>query len=143
MLKPLLLLNSLKIFTLKYIYTKMKHFTTTDETLNSIKENPTFISGFTSGEGCFTAYLGIDPGCDWGIQPSCEFSITQSTGDFNLLEAFNQFFKTKGGKVYDKKDGVSVFMIRNIIEINNKIIPFYKNYPLVCTKSYKFENFSF
>ena len=67
----------------------MKHFTITDEILNYIKQNPTFISGFTSGEGCFTAYLGIDLGCVWGLQPSCEFSITQSTGDLILLEAFN------------------------------------------------------
>ena len=42
-----------------------------------------------------------------------------------LLEAFNQFFNTKGGSVYDKKDGVHVFMVRNLKEIHNKIIPFF------------------
>lgn len=36
------------------------HFNTIEDTLNYIKKNPAFISGFTSGEGCFTAYLGID-----------------------------------------------------------------------------------
>jgi hypothetical protein len=38
----------------------IKHLKTTQEQLAYIKANPAFISGFTSGEGCFTAYLGID-----------------------------------------------------------------------------------
>jgi hypothetical protein len=32
-------------------------------------------------------------------------------------------------------------MVRNITEINNKIIPFFIQYPLVGTKSYEFEKF--
>jgi hypothetical protein len=38
----------------------IKHFLTIQEQLVYIKKNPAFISGFTSGEGCFSAYLGID-----------------------------------------------------------------------------------
>jgi tripartite-type tricarboxylate transporter receptor subunit TctC len=38
----------------------IKHFKTIQEQLSYIKKNPAFISGFTSGEGCFTAYLGVD-----------------------------------------------------------------------------------
>jgi len=71
---------------------KIKHFNTVEDTLNYLKKNPTFISGFVSGEGCFTAYLGIDTTLTWGIQPNCEFSITQNSGDLILLESFNQFF---------------------------------------------------
>jgi len=120
---------------------KIKHFNTVEDTLNYLKKNPTFISGFVSGEGCFTAYLGIDTTLTWGIQPNCEFSITQNSGDLILLESFNQFFNTKGGAVYDKKDGVHVFMVRNLIEINNIIIPFFIQNPLVGTKSFEFEKF--
>lgn len=86
--------------------------------------------------------MGIDTDLTWGLQPSCEFSITQNSGDLILLESFNQFFKTKGGSVYDKKNGVHVFMVRNLIEINNIIIPFFIQYPLVGTKSFEFEKFS-
>jgi hypothetical protein len=75
------------------------------------------------------------------LQPSCEFSITQNSNDIILLEAFNKYFNTKGGAVYDKKDGVSVFMVRNLIEISKIIIPFFIKYPLVGTKSYEFEKF--
>ena len=91
----------------------IKHFITIQEKLDYIKANPAFISGFTSGEGCFSAYLGIDISLKWALQPSFEFSITQNTGDFKLLEAFRLYFQSVG-KVYDKKDGVSVFMVRNI-----------------------------
>ena len=120
----------------------VKHFNNVNDTLQYLRANPQFISGFTSGEGCFTAYLGIDTDLTWGLQPSCEFSITQNSGDLVLLEALNQFFNTKGGSVYDKKDGVHVFMVRNLNEINQKILPFFIEYPLVGTKSYEFEKFT-
>lgn len=120
----------------------IKHFISIEETLSYIKKNPAFVSGFTSGEGCFTAYLAVDTSLTWGLQPSCEFSITQNSQDLILLEAFNQYFNTKKGAVYDKKDGVHVFMVRNLIEINNIIIPFFIEYPLVGTKSFEFEKFN-
>jgi hypothetical protein len=52
----------------------------------------------------------------------------------------NQYFEGVG-KVYDKKDGVHVYMVRNLIYINNIIIPFFIEHPLVGTKSYEFEKF--
>jgi len=118
----------------------IKHFKTIQEQLSYIKKNPAFISGFTSGEGCFTAYLGVDTSLMWGLQPSFEFSITQNTGDINLLKSFYLFFESIG-KIYDKNDGVSVFMVRNLQQIHNIIIPFFIEYPLVGTKSFEFETF--
>jgi len=78
----------------------------------------------------------------WCFQPSVEFSITQNSGDLKLLEAFNQYFDAKGSGVYDKKDGVHVYMVRNIISISSIIIPFFVLYPLLGTKSYEFEKFT-
>ena len=118
----------------------IKHFLTIQEQLVYIKKNPAFISGFTSGEGCFSAYLGIDVSLKWALQPSFEFSITQNKGDLNLLQAFRLFFQSVG-IVYDKKDGVSVFMVRNILDINNIIIPFFLEYSLVGTKNIELEIF--
>jgi hypothetical protein len=43
--------------------------------------------------------------------------------------------------VYDKKDGVSVFMVRNAIHIHDVIIPFFLEFPLVGTKSLELEIF--
>ena len=72
----------------------IKHYTNVEDTLKYLKANPAFVSGFTSGEGCFSAYLGVDTSLTWGLQPCCEFSITQNSGDLVLLESFNQFFQT-------------------------------------------------
>jgi len=118
----------------------IKHLKTIQEQLDYIKTNPAFISGFTSGEGCFSAYLGVDISLMWGLQPSFEFSITQNTGDLNLLEAFRLFFQSVG-KIYDKKDGVSVYMVRNMLDIDKIILPFFLEYPLVGTKSLELEKF--
>ena len=119
---------------------KINHFKEMGHILNYIKNYPQFLSGFTSGEGCFTAYMGVDTSLTWGLSPNCEFSITQNSGDLLLLDAFNNYFEGVG-KVYDKKDGVHVFMIRNIINIKKFIIPFFIEHPLVGTKSYEFEKF--
>jgi len=52
----------LDVIKKKNIYKNImiKHLNSTQEQLSYINKNPAFISGFTSGEGCFTAYLGID-----------------------------------------------------------------------------------
>jgi hypothetical protein len=39
---------------------RINHFKEMGDILKYIQNNPQFISGFTSGEGCFTAYLGVD-----------------------------------------------------------------------------------
>lgn len=119
---------------------RINHFKEMDDIFKYIHKNPQFISGFTSGEGCFTAYLGVDTSLTWGLSPNCEFSITQNSGDLLLLEAMNKYFEGVG-KVYDKKDGVHVYMIRNIMNIKKIIIPFFIEHPLVGTKSYEFEKF--
>jgi hypothetical protein len=116
----------------------MLHFTNEKDILDYITKNPTFLSGFTSGEGCFTAYLGIDLTLKWMLQPNCEFSITQSTGDIKLLQAINLYFCSSGA-VYNRKDGVSVLMVRNLHLITLHILPFFNTYPLVGSKSYEYE----
>ena len=105
----------------------IKHFNNVEDTLQYLRAKPAFVSGFTSAlrprtrlilscpaqgfaeggsrEGCFTAYLGIDTDLTWGLQPSCEFSITQNSGDLVLLEAFNQFFNTRPTAPYPVRRG--------------------------------------
>jgi hypothetical protein len=39
-----------------------KEFKTKEDIFNYIENNPTFITGFTAGEGCFTGYAGFDLG---------------------------------------------------------------------------------
>lgn len=119
----------------------IKKFNTVEDISKYLVDNPTFASGFVSGEGCFTVYIGIDTGLTWGLQWGCEFSVAQNSGDKLLLEGINNLFGNIG-KVYDRKTGVDVLLIRNIKSLKNTIIPFFNKYPLVGTKSFEFDKFS-
>lgn len=51
------------------------------EILLFLKSNPYWISGFTCGEGCFTAFISLASKplqSTWGIIIQLEFTITQS-----------------------------------------------------------------
>lgn len=80
----------------------IKHYTNYEEILEFLNDNPTWIAGFTNGEGSFTASLFLDKDSMWGVVPQCEFNwlavlnrksnITQSMTDVILLEALNGYF---------------------------------------------------
>jgi hypothetical protein len=55
-----------------------------------------------------------------------------------VLEAINGYFNNEGG-VYHRTCGVSVVTFRNLHTLKHEIIPFFKEYPLVCSKSLEFE----
>ena len=117
------------------------HFTHMEDIFNYLVQNPAFLSGFTSGEGCFTAYMGMDKEATWGLQPGCEFVISQKSGDLILMQAINKYFGNSCTLYTGRKDEVLVLMARNLSVLNNIIIPFFIKYPLVGTKSYEFEKF--
>lgn len=116
----------------------MIHFKEKLKILEFLKENPMWLAGFTSGEGCFTAYLSYEIKALWSLQPGLDFNITQNSDDKILLEAINLFFEEKGG-VYDKFNNVSVVAFRNIKILQSNIIPFFNQFHLVGTKSYEYE----
>ena len=92
----------------------MVHFTSIEQILTYISSNPTFLSGFTSGEGCFGVYLSIDTSLTWGLQPCFEFSITHKNHDLILLEAIKLYFQNKGN-VNVRSDDVAVYMVINMV----------------------------
>jgi len=73
----------------------------------------------------------------WGLQPQCEFNITQKVEDLPLLEAINAYFDNKGG-VYVKPNEI-VVTFRSIPILEEWIIPFFLKYPLLSAKSSEFE----
>jgi len=116
----------------------INHFKSTEEILIFLKNNPTWLSGFVCGEGCFTGYLSLDLKSLWGLQPDLDFNITQSTDDLLMLRAINLYFGNRGG-VYNKPNNVSVVAFRNVKVLKEVIIPFFINYPLLGSKSYELE----
>jgi LAGLIDADG endonuclease len=115
-------------------YFDFKHFKNEEEVFLFLLENPVWLSGFTCGEGCFTGYLSLNIKSLWGLQPGLDFNITQSTNDLSILKAINRFFENKGG-IYNKSNNVSAVAFRNVIVLNDIIVPFFIKYPLVGIKS--------
>jgi len=110
-----------------------------DYILKYINDNPIWISAFTSGEGSFLGSLIIDIDSRWGVCPQCEFNITQSFNDKQLLEAINSNFCNTGG-VYLKNNNIGAVQFRKITVLKNIIIPFFDKYPLLGCKNFEFNN---
>jgi len=115
-----------------------KHFTNSNQILDYFKSNPAWVSGFVSGEGCFTASFMLNSRALWGIWPQCEFNITQLMDDILLLEALHAFFNNEGG-VYKRENNVGTVSIRKVSALKSTIIPFFSENPLLGLKSYEFE----
>ena len=107
--------------------------------------NPHWLVGFVSGDGCF--FVGISA-CETTItkfQVRLRYIVSQHKRDIKLLEDLRYFFLTKEEKVKGKLCG-SVSKSRNtrnlevskFSDIYNRVIPFFKNYPV---QGLKYENF--
>lgn len=116
----------------------MTHYTSKEQILAYLKLFPQWISGFSNGEGSFSAYAYVDVANMWGIQFGIDFSVSQSYFDRIVLEAINEYFNCEGG-VYDRTCGVSVVTFRNLHTLKHTIRPFFVEYPLIGSKSFEFE----
>lgn len=124
-----------------HIMSNFNHFTSSDQILNYLRANPSWVSGFVNGEGSFTASFMLDSRALWGIWPQCEFNITQLMDDVLLLEALHAFFNNEGG-VYSRKNNVGTVSFRKISVLKDTIIPFFLENPLLGLKSYEFERWA-
>jgi hypothetical protein len=116
----------------------LTHYTDYKTILVFLKKYPIWISGYTTGEGCFTASVMLNRRARWGIWPQCEFNIAQSMTNKKLLIAINYYFDKTGG-VYGRKSGVGTVSFRDLNYLEKHIIPFFNKYPLLGTKSLEFE----
>ena len=104
-----------------------------------------YISGFVDGEGCFSITIQKSGNVKLGIQVIPEFHVSQHQNRTEVLKVI----KEKLGCGYIKpndyknpKDQTSVYVVRNISDLQNKVIPFFKKSPLISIKQKDFEKFS-
>jgi hypothetical protein len=90
-----------------------------------------WLAGFTAGEGGF--YVQIQ-----GKKKSLKFYIGQHHRDKALLESFIYYLDC--GRVVISKSLI-VFVVTKFIDIDEKIIPFFKNYIIHGIKSLDFQDF--
>lgn len=95
-----------------------------------------WMSGFTSGDGGFI--VNLIPRQNQLKYVQLRFKLTQHSRDDILITSFVSYFEC--GSTY--KDGnCTDFIVANISDINEKIIPFFKKYSILGRKSEDFTDF--
>ena len=128
-------LNSQKILV-RSRGTQKQNFSTSPD-LPSL--HPWFITGFTDAEGCFMINILKEPKMKvgWRVQPV--FQIGLHVKDENLLKEIKVFFEDQG--FFTKLNNNSLIYRIYSIEMLEKVINHFENYPLQTKKRADFELF--
>ena len=101
-----------------------------------------WITGFTDGEGCFSIAVINNKTTKFGKQIFPEFVVTQGMKSLTALEKIKNFFGCGNifiNKRYDNhNENLYRYCVRSLNELNTKIIPFFRKYPL---QTYKQKDF--
>ena len=106
-------------------------------TLQTIPD-PYWLSGFTSGEGCFWIYIFKSTSTKAGMGVNLIFSIAQHVRDEQLLKSLIKYLGC--GKTYLYKEVVH-FRVTKYSDLSSKIIPFFKKYSIIGVKALDFKDF--
>jgi hypothetical protein len=106
--------------------------------LNFKIKDPHWLSGFTSAEGCFMVRVINSSWKRLGFQVQLVFQISQHVRDELLIRSFTEYFNC--GKIY-KRQNVYDFKVTKYLDLTNKILPFFNNYPLQGVKVKDFLDF--
>ena len=90
---------------------------------NKIIQDPLWISGFTSGEGCFLINI-YKSKTKLGEAVQLVFKLTQHTRDEELMKSLIECLEC--GNIYRDRNAF-YFKVTKLDDIENKIIPFFKN----------------
>lgn len=102
--------------------------------------DPHWLAGFIEGEGCF--YVGIfkSESIKTGYSLKLRFSVNQHFRDEQLISSFTRIFKC-GNIAISKNNSIIEFRVSSLKDIIEKIIPFFKKYPLYGAKRLEYLDF--
>lgn len=101
--------------------------------------NPYWLSGFVSGDGCFFVSVYSSSSSASGFKVKLTFKLTQHIKDEKLLRSLVSYLGC--GSYYITNPEVGDFLVTNFLDLKNKVIPFFKEYPLLGIKSKDFQDF--
>lgn len=106
--------------------------------VNQTIADPQWLAGFASAEGCF--FIGIHKSSTIrvGVNVQLEFQLTQHIRDEFLIRSFIEYLNC--GNAHQSKN-VFRYRVSKFSEISEKIIPFFKKYPIWGIKSKDFTDF--
>ena len=96
--------------------------------------DPNWVSGFVDAEGCFFIRLS-----NTLTSASLVFKVAQHIRDVKLLEEFINYFNCGYSKLSTTTGGE--FVVTKFSDLNQKIIPFFKEYPILGLKYLDFKDF--
>ncbi|GJJ16196.1 hypothetical protein Clacol_010488 [Clathrus columnatus] len=99
---------------------------------------PEWIAGFATAEACFFVNVLNSPRYKLKAGIQLEFSLTQHSRDELLMKSLIEYFNC--GKVQKYQDAC-YYRVGNLPGITEKIIPFFKKYPILGEKSKDFSDF--
>jgi len=105
--------------------------------LDNVKIHPLWVAGFTSGDGCFKVSIRESKLYKAGSTVVLIFVLTQHIRDELLLKSFIDFFEC--GNTYSYLN-YTEFKCQSFKDNCNKIIPFFKKYPILGVKAQDFED---
>ena len=104
-----------------------------------------WIVGFVDGEGCFSVSIFKNRTSKSGFQVMPEFVVTQGAKSLSALEGIKEFFEC--GSIFvnrrhdNHRENLYRFCVRSLKDLNEKIIPFFKDNQLKTYKTHDFELF--
>ena len=108
--------------------------------LNQEIQDPNWMAGFISAEGCFRIKISKSNTHKTGYSVGLRFFITQHIRDEQLLMNFKEYF---GCGEYKQRKGFLAgdFNVNKISDISDIIIPFLSKYPIYGIKANDFKDF--
>ena len=106
-----------------------------------LQETGWYLSGYTDGEGSFCISFSLRSKLRIGIEVRPSFSVSQNKDRSEVLRLFQETLDC-GTIRPDRSDQTFKFETRNLEALIDKVIPFFKRFPLKSSKNKDFELFS-
>ena len=100
--------------------------------------DPNWLAGFTSAEGCFYVRISVSKTHSVGFRVELVFLLAQHSRDENLIRSIPVYLNC-GTSI--KRENAFDYRVRKFSDIAEKIIPFFKKYPIRGVKALDFEDF--
>ncbi len=100
-----------------------------------------YITGFVDGEGCFSVSFNQRAKLKTGIEVRPSFSIAQNKRSLNILKEIHSYFGC-GAIRFSKYDQMYKYEVRSVKDLQKRIIPHFKKYPLKTAKQNDFAIFA-
>lgn len=100
--------------------------------------NPDWLAGFTTGKGYFSVKVSESTSHRLGRRVQLRFQITQHERDNALM---NNIVKYLDCGYISRRENIVDFHVTKLIDIIEKIIPFFAKYPILGVKNENFNDF--